>query len=274
VQDRVYEPFGESLEVTTRAPQWPQGMAYTGHVLDNLTRITYAQARYYDQLMGRFMSVDPVAPDAGSFNRYWYANNNPYNNIDPDGRKACGKDTACRLEQGERGGSSVGFFGADGLVQDGETQVNAGLPSSTVGSGTSQADGWLAKWSGASSGAEAAQYWADLQVETGNPLYGVPGVFASLWTPDTALATASTLTPAGVLRPVGAWAGRYVFGKGAILNSNRYLRLGLGRDGGQSVVRLAGEWLGKVPGPVRDLVGIKEIKSGVYKWDLWTRGPL
>ncbi|HUD42450.1 MAG TPA: RHS repeat-associated core domain-containing protein, partial [Dokdonella sp.] len=87
VQDRVYEPFGESLEVTTRAPQWPQGMAYTGHVLDNLTRITYAQARYYDQLMGRFMSVDPVAPDAGSFNRYWYANNNPYNNIDPDGRE-------------------------------------------------------------------------------------------------------------------------------------------------------------------------------------------
>jgi RHS repeat-associated protein len=88
VQDRVYEPFGESLEVTTRAPQWPQGMAYTGHVLDNLTRITYAQARYYDQLMGRFMSVDPVAPDAGNFNRYWYANNSPYGNIDPDGRQA------------------------------------------------------------------------------------------------------------------------------------------------------------------------------------------
>jgi RHS repeat-associated protein len=111
VQDRVYEPFGESLEVTTRAPQWPQGMAYTGHVLDNLTRITYAQARHYDQLMGRFMSVDPVAPDAGSFNRYWYANNSPYSNIDPDGREACGKDTTCALERGDWGGSSARFYG-------------------------------------------------------------------------------------------------------------------------------------------------------------------
>ncbi|ANB17026.1 RHS repeat-associated core domain-containing protein [Dokdonella koreensis] len=89
VEDRIYEPYGESLEVTTRAPQWPQGMAYTGHVLDNLTRITYAQARYYDQLMGRFMSPDPVAPDAGNFNRYWYANNSPFSNIDPDGRASC-----------------------------------------------------------------------------------------------------------------------------------------------------------------------------------------
>jgi len=34
VQDRVYEPFGESLEVTTRAPQWPQGVAYTAHPPD------------------------------------------------------------------------------------------------------------------------------------------------------------------------------------------------------------------------------------------------
>ncbi|ANB17028.1 Wall-associated protein [Dokdonella koreensis DS-123] len=89
VEDRIYEPYGESLEVTTRAPQWPQGMAYTGHVLDNLTRITYAQARYYDQLMGRFMSVDPVEPDPSSFNRYWYASNNPFTRIDPDGRADC-----------------------------------------------------------------------------------------------------------------------------------------------------------------------------------------
>lgn len=89
IEDRVYEPYGESLDFTTRTPQWPQGMAYTGHVLDNLTRVTYAQGRYYDQLMGRFMSVDPVIPSADSFNRYWYANNNPFSNFDPDGRAAC-----------------------------------------------------------------------------------------------------------------------------------------------------------------------------------------
>lgn len=36
------------------------------------------------------MSVDPVAPSlttGGNFNRYWYANANPYTFIDPDGRQ-------------------------------------------------------------------------------------------------------------------------------------------------------------------------------------------
>ncbi|UHQ19117.1 hypothetical protein LVB87_13125 [Lysobacter sp. KIS68-7] len=39
----------------------------------------------------RFLSVDPVKADAstgGHFNRYAYANNNPYKYVDPDGRVA------------------------------------------------------------------------------------------------------------------------------------------------------------------------------------------
>ena len=53
------------------------------------------QARYDDPVIGRFMSNDPV--DAVShlgrqegihgFNRYAYANNNPYKYVDPDGRE-------------------------------------------------------------------------------------------------------------------------------------------------------------------------------------------
>jgi len=132
----------------------------------------------------------------------------------------------------------------------------------------------LATWSGAAAGADAAQYWADLHVHTGNPAYAVPGAIASLWTPDTAVSTALTLTPAGAVRTVGGWGGRYLFGKGAILNSGRYFRVGLGRDGGNSVVRVAGESLGKVPAPIRNFLGIQEISPGVYKWDIWNRGPL
>lgn len=48
--------------------------------------------RYYDPLSGRFLSVDPVASDlqnGWNFNRYNYANNNPYRFTDPDGRLAC-----------------------------------------------------------------------------------------------------------------------------------------------------------------------------------------
>jgi hypothetical protein len=40
------------------------------------------------------LSIDPVTTDANtgsSFNRYAYANNNPYKYIDPDGRDAIGK---------------------------------------------------------------------------------------------------------------------------------------------------------------------------------------
>lgn len=49
------------------------------------------QQRYYDQSIGRFLSVDPVTANANTgamFNRYWYADGNPYKFIDPDGRNA------------------------------------------------------------------------------------------------------------------------------------------------------------------------------------------
>ena len=45
-------------------------------------------ARYYDPVIGRFMGVDPKGVDPEniySFNRYAYANNNPYKYVDPDG---------------------------------------------------------------------------------------------------------------------------------------------------------------------------------------------
>jgi len=47
------------------------------------------KARYYDPVALRFLSPDPVYVDlgtGGNFNRYWYANNNPYSFTDPDGR--------------------------------------------------------------------------------------------------------------------------------------------------------------------------------------------
>lgn len=49
------------------------------------------QQRYYDPIIGRFYSNDPVGFKASNpmmFNRYAYANNNPYKYIDPDGRES------------------------------------------------------------------------------------------------------------------------------------------------------------------------------------------
>ncbi len=47
------------------------------------------QARYYDSVIGRFYSNDPVGfTNVHTFNRYAYANNNPYKYTDPDGQAA------------------------------------------------------------------------------------------------------------------------------------------------------------------------------------------
>ena len=47
------------------------------------------QARYYDPVIGRFYSNDPIGwtPEnpVMSFNRYLYVNNNPYKYTDPNG---------------------------------------------------------------------------------------------------------------------------------------------------------------------------------------------
>ncbi|UUN15062.1 RHS repeat-associated core domain-containing protein [Idiomarina loihiensis] len=66
---------------------------YTGHVEDNDLQLTYMQARYYDPIIGRFYSNDPVGFTASNpmmFNRYVYANNNPYKYVDPDGKEPTG----------------------------------------------------------------------------------------------------------------------------------------------------------------------------------------
>ncbi|MBA3486035.1 MAG: RHS repeat-associated core domain-containing protein, partial [Lysobacter sp.] len=79
-----YEPFGKVIGGTPK-----DGPGYTGHVLDTATGLNYMQQRYYDPGIGRFLSVDPVTADGNTganFNRYWYANNNPYKFTDPDGR--------------------------------------------------------------------------------------------------------------------------------------------------------------------------------------------
>lgn len=84
LEKRKIEPFGNQI-----SPAPTDGPAFTGHLYDAATGMVYMQQRYYDPAIGRFLSVDPVTADGnngGNFNRYWYANNNPYKFTDPDGR--------------------------------------------------------------------------------------------------------------------------------------------------------------------------------------------
>jgi RHS repeat-associated protein len=83
-----YAPYGAGVSNNMSAVS-PNGIGYTGHVNDPDTGLVYMQARYYDPSVGRFISTDPVGPEASNlanFNRFAYANNNPIVNMDPDGR--------------------------------------------------------------------------------------------------------------------------------------------------------------------------------------------
>ena len=85
----TYRPYGERLR--NGASPDANRLWFTGKPQDPDTGLSYLGARYYSPQLGRFMGIDPKAVDPGdphSFNRYAYANNNPYKFVDPDGRAA------------------------------------------------------------------------------------------------------------------------------------------------------------------------------------------
>lgn len=80
-----YQPYGKQLT----NEDGDNSVGFTGHKDDKALGVTYMQGRWYHEGMGRFLSIDPVGFVEGnpaSFNRYAYANNNPYKYVDPDGR--------------------------------------------------------------------------------------------------------------------------------------------------------------------------------------------
>ncbi|WP_262311774.1 NBR1-Ig-like domain-containing protein [Duganella violaceipulchra] len=87
VWKETYRPYGEKID------RWPGSgdnkIGYHGKPFDDNTGLSYMGARYYDPVLGRFTGIDPAAVDEAnihSFNRYAFANNNPYKFTDPDGR--------------------------------------------------------------------------------------------------------------------------------------------------------------------------------------------
>jgi len=88
VERTTFEPYGAVVGGAVA-----DGPGYTGHVSDAATGLSYMQQRYYDPEVGLFLSVDPVtaySEPIGQFNRYRYANGNPYRFTDPDGRQVVG----------------------------------------------------------------------------------------------------------------------------------------------------------------------------------------
>jgi RHS repeat-associated protein len=92
--EESYKPYGERLDNTPNANKDQNNQWFTGKQEEADLGLQYFGARWYHQASGRFISRDPagvlahVESNPMMFNRYAYANNNPYKYVDPDGRYA------------------------------------------------------------------------------------------------------------------------------------------------------------------------------------------
>ncbi|WP_317130529.1 RHS repeat-associated core domain-containing protein [Pedobacter polaris] len=82
LQEDNYYAFGLRHSATAGTNNY----LYNGKELqDELGQYDYG-ARFYDPVIGRWNSVDPLAEHSQSLNPYHFCSNNPMNRIDPDGK--------------------------------------------------------------------------------------------------------------------------------------------------------------------------------------------
>jgi RHS repeat-associated protein len=80
----AYGPFGQT---TTNGTTSTNPFEYTGREMDS-TGLYFLRARYYNPVLQRFISQDPIGLSGGQINLYAYAFNSPSNFGDPLGLKS------------------------------------------------------------------------------------------------------------------------------------------------------------------------------------------
>ncbi|MBL8297960.1 MAG: hypothetical protein JNN30_06365 [Rhodanobacteraceae bacterium] len=146
-----YKPYGWG-------PSPQSTPSFTGHVADAETGLIYMQARYYDPFAGRFLATDPNAASASSFNRYWYANNNPYKFVDPDGREGCAASRIAAVCERYGMSNATAAIAKEGTKQAARgVETIAGL-TGAGGAATSAYE--LVTGRSPLSGDEASRFWA------------------------------------------------------------------------------------------------------------------
>jgi RHS repeat-associated protein len=225
-----YDSFGNILSTTGSLTQ---PYTYTGREYDPETGLYYYRARYYDPKIGRFLQEDPVE----STNLYEYCYSNPLNLVDPYGLFSW-KYFGIGVLKGTGylvGGVAVGAVIVVTLPETLAAGAIAGLAvagSATLGWNTGQAI--VGERISFENGKFSARYMCDNER-------------SELWGQNAVGLAAFSAGAVGTRR-------------GGFLNSNRNLRIGASRKGGNSVFRISGLWLQK--------------SKGISHLDIWTGGPL
>ncbi len=87
-QSIFYDAWGNERD---RVGASANNFTFTGHELDGETGLIYANARFYDAEVGRFLNQDSFLGDTNappSLHRYFYAHANPLRFVDPTGNQA------------------------------------------------------------------------------------------------------------------------------------------------------------------------------------------
>ena len=123
-QANSYGIFGEDLpSISYYKAQWKKDeFRFTGK--ENLPETGYTDfgARFYDNIVPRFITIDPLSEVSRRFSPYVYALDNPIRFIDPDGMKA-------------RGYVSVSGYYTDDAGSGGEQEILEGLDKKEETSG-------------------------------------------------------------------------------------------------------------------------------------------
>jgi RHS repeat-associated protein len=117
-----YQPYGG--KVRNEAGASGNRQFFTGKPYDADSGLSYMGARYYDPVIGRFMGVDAVGYSEGnlqSFNRFGYANNNPFRFVDPDG------NAPITMQQLQQADAAIGAYQQCGAASNCASAALAGM---------------------------------------------------------------------------------------------------------------------------------------------------
>jgi RHS repeat-associated protein len=110
----TYDSYGQVTSETNPNVDFRYG--YTGRERDEETGLDYYRTRYYDSLVGRFVSEDTIGFNGGDTNLYRYVANSPIRFTDPNGTDLY--DVVNGVDQAVGGFASGATGGATDIIRE------------------------------------------------------------------------------------------------------------------------------------------------------------